>query len=65
MWEPPGSTVVKTSPFNAGDDSSVPSPGAKILHASWPKKKTKKQNKTGATLKTFKKWSTSKNLKNR
>ena len=62
MWEPPGSTVVKTSPFNAGDDSSVLSPGAKILHASWPKKK---KNKTGATLKTFKKWSTSKNLKNR
>ena len=67
MWEPPGSIVVKTSPFNAGDDSSVPSPGAKILHASWPikKKKKKKKNKTGATLKTFKKWSTSKHLKNR
>ena len=41
MWEPPGSTVVKTSPFNAGHHSSVPTPGAKILHASWPKKKQK------------------------
>ena len=33
----PGGPVVKTSPSNAGDAGSIPGPGAKIPHASWPK----------------------------
>ena len=37
----PGSPVVKTSPSNARDAGSILSYGAKIPHASWPKKKNK------------------------
>ena len=33
----PGSPVVKTSPFNAGDVGSIPGWGTKSLHAFWPK----------------------------
>ena len=33
----PGSPVVKTSPFNAGDIGSIPGWGTKSLHAFWPK----------------------------
>ena len=36
--------VVKTSPFRARDAGSIPGQGAKILHASWPKKQNIKQN---------------------
>ena len=36
--------VVKTSPFSARDAGSIPGQGAKILHASWPKKQNIKQN---------------------
>ena len=34
----PGGPVVKTSPSNAGGVDSVPGQGAKIPHASGPKK---------------------------
>lgn len=34
----PGSPVVRTLPSNAEDASSGPGQGAKIPHASWPKK---------------------------
>ena len=39
----PGGPVVKTSPSKAGGAGSIPDRGAKIPHASWPKKKNKKQ----------------------
>ena len=39
-WDFPGSPVVKTSPSNAGDESSIPGQGAKIPHASQPKHQT-------------------------
>ena len=35
--------MVKTSPSNAGDRSLIPGLGAKIPHASGPKKQNKKQ----------------------
>ena len=38
---PGGPVVKKTSPSNAGD--SIPGQGARIPHASWPKKKKKKE----------------------
>ena len=34
----PGCPVVKTLPSNAGGAGSIPGWGAKIPHASWPKK---------------------------
>ena len=34
----PGGPVVRTSPSNEGGESSTPGGGAKILHASRPKK---------------------------
>ena len=34
----PGGPVVKTSPSDAGNVGSIPGWGAKIQHASWPKK---------------------------
>ena len=37
-WDFSGSPVVKTLPSNAGGASSIPGQGAKIPHASWPKK---------------------------
>ena len=33
--------MVKTLPCNAGGEGSIPGRGAKIPHASWPKKKPK------------------------
>ena len=39
----PGSPMVKTSPSNAGGLGSIPSPGAKISVASWPKNQKIKQ----------------------
>ena len=41
-----GGPVVKTSPYNADGMGLIPGWGAKISHASRPKKKKKKQNKT-------------------
>ena len=43
--ELPGGPEVKTSPSSAEGAGSVPGQGAKIPHASWPKKKNKKKNK--------------------
>ena len=40
-WAFPHGPVVKISPFNTGGAGSIPSQGAKILHALWPKKKKK------------------------
>ena len=40
----PGSLVIATSPSNAGSAHLVSSQGAKIPHASLPKKKEKKRN---------------------
>ena len=40
-----GSPVAKTSPSNAGGLCSIPSPGAKISVASWPKKTQKIKQK--------------------
>ena len=37
-WDFPGGPVVKTSPSNEGGAGSIPGQGAKIPHASWPKK---------------------------
>ena len=34
LWDFPGSPVVKNSPFNAGDTSSIPGWGPKLPHAS-------------------------------
>ena len=39
----PGSPVVKTLPSNSGSKGSIPGKGAKIHHASQPKKKTKQK----------------------
>ena len=43
FWDFPGRPVLKTSSFNAVGVGSIPSPGAKFLHASWPKHQNKKQ----------------------
>ena len=37
--------MVKTSPSGAGSVGLIPGEGAKILHASWPKKPEHKQQK--------------------
>ena len=47
MRDFPGGPVVKTSPSNAGDTGSIPGQGAKIAHASQPKKP---KHKTEAIL---------------
>ena len=39
----PGGPVVKPSPSSAWGTGSVPGQGAKIPHASWPKKQNIKQ----------------------
>ena len=39
----PGSPVVKTSASNTGGVGLIPGQGAKIPHASWPKKPKQKQ----------------------
>ena len=41
----PGGLVDKASPSNTGVVGSIPGSGAKILHASWPKKKKKKKKR--------------------
>ena len=41
----PGGPVVKTPHSNAGGEGSIPGQGAKIPHASWPKKQSIKQKK--------------------
>ena len=49
----PGGPVVKISPSDAGGIGLIPDQGAKIPHASQPKKKKKtikKQNKTKMQL---------------
>ena len=43
MGDFPGSPVLKTSLCNAGGMGSIPGQGAKISHASWPKKQNIKQ----------------------
>ena len=35
--------MVRSLPFNAGGAGSIPSPGAKIPHASWPENQNIKQ----------------------
>ena len=42
----PGSPVVKALPFNAGGAASIPGEGAKIQHASQPKKQKYNEWKT-------------------
>ena len=44
----PGGPGINTLPFNAGGAGSIPSQGAKIPLASWPKKTPK--HKTGIIL---------------
>ena len=44
FWDFPGGPVVKTLPSKVGGAGLIPSQGAEIPHASWPK--NKKQNKT-------------------
>ena len=44
-WAFPHGPVVKISPFNTGGAGSIPSQGAKILHALWPKKKRKTKDR--------------------
>ena len=43
MWDFPRGPVVKTSPSNVGGVCSIPGPGAKIPHASWPKNQNVRQ----------------------
>ena len=51
----PGSPVVKTSPSNTGGPSLNPGCGAKIPHASWPKKQKKpRSNNVANSTKTLK-----------
>ena len=45
VWDFPGGPVIKTLPSNAGGVGSIPGQGAKISHASWPKKQNMKQKK--------------------
>ena len=42
-WDFPGSPLVKSSPFNAGDMGLIPDQRAKIPHNSWPKNQNIKQ----------------------
>ena len=54
--------MVKTLLSNARVSGSIPGWGAKILHASWPKKQNRSSVVTNS-IKTLEKLSTSKNLK--
>ena len=45
--------MVKTSSSNAGDESSIPSQGAKITHALWQKKKKNRTNIVTNLIKIF------------
>ena len=53
---PGGPVVIKTSPSNAGGAGSIPGRGAKISHASWPKKPNHKNKNNIVTnsIKTLK-----------
>ena len=42
-WDLPGSPLVKSSPFNAGDMGLIPDQRARIPHDSWPKNQNIKQ----------------------
>ena len=42
-WDIPGGPVVKSLPCKVGGVGSLPGPGAKVPHASWPN--SKRQNK--------------------
>ena len=56
--------MVKTSPSNAGGAGLIPSRGAEIPHALWPKNQNIKQKQYCYKFnKAFKKWSTSEVLK--
>ena len=44
-WTTPEGLVVKISPSSAGGVGSIPGQGARIPHASVPKKQNKKQKK--------------------
>ena len=58
--------MVKISPSNAGGAGSIPGQGAKISHASAPKKQNIKQKKYGNKFKkVFKKGPHQKILKNK
>ena len=60
-WDFPGSPLVKSSPFNAGDTGLIPDQRAKIPHESWPKNQNIKQKQyCNKFNKDFFKWSTSK-----
>ena len=62
----PGGPAVKTSPSNEGGVGSIPVQGTKIPHASRPKNQNIKQKQyCNKFNKDFKKWSTSKNKKNK
>ena len=45
--------AVKTSPSNAGGESSIPIWGAKISHATWPKKQSIKLKQCNKFDKSF------------
>ena len=56
--------MVKTSPSNAGGAGSITGQGAKIPHASWPKKQNIKQKQDCNKInKDFKNGPHQKNLK--
>ena len=46
--------MVKTSPSNAGDVSSSPAGGAKILHASWSKHQHINNNRSNTVTNSIK-----------
>ena len=50
-WDFLGGPVVKTLPSNTGAVGLIPGRGAKIPHASQPKKQQKQKHKTEAILK--------------
>ena len=45
-WGFPGAPMIKTLPSNTGGPSLNPGCGAKIPHASWPKKNTHKKTRS-------------------
>ena len=49
-WDFLGGPVVKTLPSNTGAVGLIPGRGAKIPHASQPKKQQKQKHKTEAIL---------------
>ena len=44
-WNFPSCPWVGTLPSNEGAAGSIPGQGARIFHASWPKKKNQTENK--------------------